>query len=111
MATWSKLGQVKAAADTGSWKVLIDLTSGEPGLEDLWAAAMTAHFGPLGTHRDYLDADGRPSMATLVRFPEIARRMSEAAERAKGLVGWCERAGVFAWLADREEYYAAKAVA
>jgi hypothetical protein len=63
------------------------------GWSEEWAAAMTAHYGPTGIHEDYLDADGRPTMETLAKFPQIADSMRAGQERFESLMAWQERQG------------------
>jgi hypothetical protein len=75
------IGQAKEAAARGDYLAVVRVTSGSY-MTDLWAAAMTAHYGPTGTHASRLGEDGRPTAETLAQFPEIAERM----ERARGTV-------------------------
>lgn len=83
---------ILAARERGGWLAALRMAS-TLGWSEVWAAAMTAHFGPCGTHESRLGQDGRPTAETLAEFPEIARRMDEAAERFEGLLGWHIRNG------------------
>ena len=82
----------RLARERGGWKAAIVVAS-LLGWGDTWAAAMTAHFGPTGTHESYLDADGRPTAETIARFPRIGEAMREAAERWENHMGYYERCG------------------
>lgn len=84
------LQTAKTLACAGDYLGIVILVSGS-FLGDLWAAAMTAHYGPTGTHPSRLDTNGRPSAATLAEFPRIGRRMREARLRVVHLIGWYER--------------------
>lgn len=80
------------AREQGGWKAAIRMAS-LLGWTDVWAAAMTAHYGPTGTHPSRLGPDGRPTAETMAECPEIGRRMAEAAERYDLLVNWYGRNG------------------
>lgn len=82
--------RVREAKAARGWKGALRV-AGELGLTDVWAAAMTAHFGPLGTHASRLDTDGVPTVETMAEFPRIGERMAEAAERFEHLLGWYDR--------------------
>ena len=51
-----------------------------------WARAMTAHFGPVGIHLDWTDADGRPTPEALAKFPNIGHEMAKAQRWLEGRV-------------------------
>lgn len=53
---------------------------------DLWAAAMTAHFGPVGLHESYRGENGAPTPEALASFPTVMRAMRDATERMRYLV-------------------------
>ncbi len=82
--------RVAAARKARGWKGAIRVASAL-GLTNLWCAAMTAHYGPSGTHQTRLDADGVPTAETLAEFPRIAEAMAEAAERFELLASWYDR--------------------
>ncbi len=82
--------RVAAAKKARGWKGAIRVASAL-GLTDMWAAAMTAHYGPTGTHASRLDANGVPSAKTLAEFPRIGEAMAGAAERFDLLVAWYDR--------------------
>lgn len=82
----------KAAREQGGWKAAIRMAS-LLGWSQEWAAAMTAHFGPTGTHPSRCDAEGRPTAETLATCPGVAERMQEAAERWERYLAWRERSG------------------
>lgn len=82
--------RVREAHAARGWKGAIRVASAL-GLSDVWAAAMTAHYGPTGTHASRLDAAGVPTVETMAEFPRIGERMAEAAERFEGLLGWYDR--------------------
>jgi hypothetical protein len=44
----------------------------------LWELAMTARYGPVGTHESYYGPDGCLTTEALERFPVIAERVGEA---------------------------------
>ncbi len=80
----------RVAREFGGWKAAIRMSSLLGGT-DVWAAAMTANYGPTGTHPSRCDAEGRPTAETLDECPEVAQRMAEATERWERLLGWYER--------------------
>jgi hypothetical protein len=47
----------------------------------IWAAALTMVYGPTGMHKDWQDADGRPSAEALAKCPRVSQAMTDAAER------------------------------
>lgn len=67
------------AARAIGWKRAIDIASALGRVETIWAAAMTAQYGPTGLHASYADEDGIPTAEALARFPDVARRMERAA--------------------------------
>lgn len=71
------LQAAKTLLCAGDYRGIAKLVSGGY-LTDLWAAAMTAHFGPCGAHPSRLDANGQPSAETLAEFPRLGERMAEA---------------------------------
>lgn len=73
------------AAKAADWPTVIKLSSGTYRT-DIWAAAMTAHYGPTGLHLDYLGSDGRPSAETIAQLPHVAATMCASAARAAGLI-------------------------
>lgn len=79
-----------AALEQGGWLAAIHMAS-LLGWSEVWAAAMTAHYGPTGTHASRLGEDGRPTAETLAAFPRLVDSMTEAAARFERLVGWYER--------------------
>lgn len=85
--------RVREAHAARGWKGAIRVAS-ELGLTDVWSAAMTAHYGPSGTHASRLDASGVPTVETMAEFPRIGAAMAEAAERFEGLLGWYDRVNV-----------------
>jgi hypothetical protein len=80
----------RAALDARGWRGAIRVASAL-GLRDVWAAAMTAHYGPTGTHASRLGVDGVPTVETMAEFPRIGEAMAEAAERFDSLVAWYDR--------------------
>jgi hypothetical protein len=82
--------RVRAARDARGWQGAIRVAS-LLGLSDVWAAAMTAHYGPTGTCKSRCDANDVPTLETLAEFPRIGERMAAAAERFEGLTGWYDR--------------------
>lgn len=84
------IAAVRNAADRCAWREVIDLTSGHTNHIDIyaiWSGAMTAHFGPTGTHADYLDADGGPTDATLEAFPSMRDAMIRAQMKIENAFG------------------------
>jgi hypothetical protein len=75
----------------GDYLGVVRLTCGSYE-RDLWAAAMTAHYGPTGTHESWLGPDGTPNEACRA-LPDVARRMAAARERCASLIGWIARQG------------------
>jgi len=82
--------RVRAARDARGWQGAMRVAS-LLGLTDVWAAALTAHYGPTGTHKSRCDSAGVPSMETLAEFPRIGAAMDEAARRVDSLTGWYDR--------------------
>ena len=78
-----------AAAARGDFLAVLRLSGGDR--TDLWAAAMTAHYGPTGLHQAWCNSNGTPSAEALAKFPEIAQRMEDARERTIGLIDWYRR--------------------
>lgn len=85
--------RVRAARTARGWRGAIRVAS-LLGLSDVWAAAMTAHYGPTGTHESRCGADGVPTVETLAKFPRIGEAMAEAAERFESLTAWHDRQSV-----------------
>jgi len=86
----SKLQTAKTLVCAGDYEGIIRLFSGSYQ-RDLWAAAMTAHYGPTDLRLAYCCADGRPTPETLARFPSVARCMADARLNVVRLIGWYER--------------------
>jgi hypothetical protein len=84
------LQTAKALLCAGDYLGIVKLTSGSY-MGDLWAAAMTAHYGPTGTHESRRGEDGRPTAETMAEYPEIGERMAAARERVVNLVRYYER--------------------
>jgi hypothetical protein len=82
--------RVRAAKASRGWKGAIKVAS-HLGLSDVWAAAMTAHFGPVGTHESRRGADGVPTVETMAEFPRIGERMAEAARAFEVALDWYAR--------------------
>ena len=80
----------RAALVNGGWRAAIRMAS-LLGWTDAWSAAMTAYYGPTGTHESRCGPDGRPTTETLTEFPQLAVCMQEAAERFECILGWYER--------------------
>jgi hypothetical protein len=72
----------------GDYLGIVRLTSGSYE-KDLWAAAMTAHYGPTGTHDSWMGPDGTPNAACRA-LPKVARRMTDARERCARLISWLQ---------------------
>ncbi len=81
---------MQAARAARGWKGAIRVAS-LLGLTDVWAAAMTAHYGPTGTHASRLGTDGVPTVETLAEFPRMGEAMTEAAARFDDLTAWYDR--------------------
>ena len=82
----AEFAAVRNAADRCAWLEVIDLTSGHTNHSDIsaiWCGAMTAHFGPTGTHAGYLDANGVPTDETLATFPDMRIRMLNAQRKVE----------------------------
>lgn len=86
----ASLDDLAAAAGRGDFLAVVKLSCGTRS--DLWAAAMTAHYGPTGTHESRCNADGTPKAETLAAFPRIGAQMAEARERVIGLIECYRRA-------------------
>lgn len=87
------LQRAKTLLCAGDYRGIIKLTSGSY-LTDLWSAAMTAHYGPVGTHASWTDpVTGVPTTECLARFPRVGEAMREARENVVCLIGWYERNG------------------
>lgn len=84
------IAEAKEAAARGDYLAVVRATSGS-FQTDLWAAAMTAHFGPTETHACWLDAEGRPSAEAIARFPAIGERMARARELVDNILAHYER--------------------
>lgn len=97
---WTRLDIIGACAGAGARTVAVRESHGwlgaiavasALGLDDVWAAAMTAHFGPVGTHKSRCDANDVPTLETLAQFPRIGERMAEAARVFEGTARWYDR--------------------
>lgn len=86
------LAAAKAAAERGDYLAIVRTTSGSH-MTDLWAAAMTAHYGPCGIHADWTGPDGRPSAEALERIPSVGEDMRDAERRVARLISYYERFG------------------
>jgi hypothetical protein len=82
--------RVQAARAARGWRGAIRVAS-LLGLTDVWAAAMTAHYGPTGTHASRIGNDGVPTVETLAEFPRLGEAMADAVERFDSLVAWYDR--------------------
>jgi hypothetical protein len=89
------LDTVKALAANGDYLGVVRAASGSY-CTDLWAAAMTAHFGTTGLHKCWQKEDGTPSDEALERLPRLAADMEDARRRVARLVEHYERAEVLA---------------
>lgn len=85
----ASLDDLDAAAERGDYLAIVRLSSGNRS--DLWAAAMTAHYGPCGTHKSRCNADDTVSAETLAEFPRIGERMTEARASVASLLSWYRR--------------------
>lgn len=83
------LDMARDAAAKGDYRGVVQATSGTY-MTDLWAAAMTAQWGPTGLHESWRGEDGRPS-AEAMALPDVAQRMRCAEERVHQLVDWYTR--------------------
>ncbi len=86
------VADLHAAAAVGPL-ALIKLTCGSnhSALTGIWAAAMTAHFGPTGLHESWCNADGTPSANALAKLPRLAEEMAAASERFTMYIDCYER--------------------
>lgn len=82
------LDTLEALANEGRWLAIVRL---EHSRTDIWAAAMTAHYGPTGIHESWCNPDGTPSEKCLAECPDVAPRMEEAKRNVLGLIGWYRR--------------------
>ena len=85
----ANLDDLAEAAARGDYLAIVRLSSGDRS--DLWAAAMTAHYGPCGTHKSRCNADDTVSAETLAEFPRIGERMTEARASVASLLSWYRR--------------------
>ncbi len=76
---------MRAARERGGWKAAITMGS-ILNQSSAWAAAMTAHYGPTGIHKDWTDENGCPSAALLARCPHIGEKMADAARRWENIL-------------------------
>ncbi len=81
---------IRAALSKGGWRAAFRMAS-LLSWHDVWAAGMTAHYGPTGIHPSRCGADGCPTAETLATCPGVAERMLAAADRFERLLGWYER--------------------
>lgn len=82
------LDTLEALAREGRWLALVKVSGARP---DIWAAAMTAHYGPTTLHESWCNPDGTPSEKCLAAFPGMSERMAEAKKNVVGLIGWYRR--------------------
>lgn len=80
----------KTAMCAGDYRGLARLLSGSY-MGDLWAAAITATYGPTGLHPSRCDTSGAPTEETLRAYPRVAQAMAEAREDIVCLIRWYER--------------------
>lgn len=64
----------RAALAKGGYHAAIRMAS-LLGWTDVWSAAMSAHYGPTGTHPSRVGTDGRPTAETLAECPSVGRCM------------------------------------
>ena len=83
------LSDIADAIADGDYLAVVRLTSGT--MSDLWAAAMTAHYGPCGIHQSRLGPNGTPSAETLAELPLVAEAMESAKVRCASLLAWEQR--------------------
>jgi hypothetical protein len=72
--------QIKEAVARKDWLAVIHLASGSD-MGDMWAAAMTAHYGPTGIHVSWTTALGTPSKRLLSASESVKWRMERSVER------------------------------
>lgn len=92
-STANILASAKRAAERSDYHAVIRTTSGSY-MTDLWAAAMTAHWGPCGIHEFWRDETGRPSAEALVQIYWIGDAMRAAEKRIPTLIAYYERFGL-----------------
>ncbi len=84
-----RLAQVKEALARKDYLAIIHITTGE--LSAVWAAAMTAHYGPVGIHGSRLTPLGTPNAKTR-QIDMVRERMGEAVAKLTRMVeGWAHR--------------------
>lgn len=82
-AEW--LAYVLAAYDREGFRGIVHATQGSHDT-DVWAWAMTAHYGPVGMHECYTGPDGRPTAEGLA-FPRVRQDMAEARRMLSNALG------------------------
>ena len=97
LAAMFDVDAIRTAAAAGDYDSVARLTCGQA--TQLWAAAMTAHYGPPSLHPDCLDPLGRPTAGARAELPTLEWVMADAAARVTSLVGWYDRHG---WELARE---------
>jgi hypothetical protein len=104
--------RVRAVQASKGWHAAIRVAS-LTNLTDVWSAAMTAHFGPIGTHNSRCGSDGVPTVETMAEFPRIGEAMADAARRFESLTAWYDRMNPARadWLASVVEYRAPRVAA
>lgn len=87
------LRTVLAAGDTARFLRAVEKANKltDCGLTELFAAALTMHYGPTGLHISRCNADETPSAETLAKFPEVAQRMERAKAKAAREIDAFER--------------------
>ena len=84
------LDRVDSLVARGDYHAIVKFLSGSYAT-DMWAAAMTAHFGPSGIHKSWCNADGTPSAMCLEKCPDVGERMATARVRVTSLRAWYRR--------------------
>jgi hypothetical protein len=71
---------LKTLASASDWKGIVDYCSGSNHCSyvSLWSLAMTAHFGPVGTHRSRVNERGTPDASKCVDCPRVFDTMHHA---------------------------------
>lgn len=91
--TTTTVADLKAAIESGDYKRVIALSSGKCEMGAIWASALTAHYGPVGIHKDWTDADGRPTAEAMEKNYRIGDAMKAARDRLPYLVDRLDRFG------------------
>jgi hypothetical protein len=82
--------RVRGAKSARGWRGAI-LVASLLGMRDVWADAMTAHYGPTGTHESRRGNDGVPMVETMTEFPAICERMERAARSFESSLAYYDR--------------------